>query len=134
MQNPFKLNDRSADDVKRLQSALGIAAKKITLDRENGAAVIQGSGAEPYEVTLEKCTCADYSMRRQPCKHMIRLAVELGADYVLPKFDRAAAGELDMEELIGPLHKKWTAGLITTDAYAACLTALEKSAGKGKKK
>ena len=133
MQRPFELNDRRADDVKRLQSALGIAAKKITLDRENETAAIQGSGANPYEVTLEECTCMDFSMRQLPCKHMIRLAVELGADFALPKYDRAAARGLNMEELIGPLHEKWTAGLITTDAYAACLTALEKSAGKTKK-
>lgn len=134
MRNPFELNDRSADDVKRLQSALGISRKKISLDRESGTASIQGSGSEPYDVTLEDCTCMDFTQRQQPCKHMIRLAVELGADFTLPKFDPKVALEQGISSVIDLLHEKWMAGLITTDAYAACLAALEKSAGKGKKR
>lgn len=31
-----------------------------------------------YEVTLDSCTCPHFQHRREPCKHMYRLAMELG--------------------------------------------------------
>lgn len=31
-----------------------------------------------YDVSLEGCSCMDFSRRRSPCKHMYRLAHELG--------------------------------------------------------
>lgn len=133
MANPFELNLYVSDDVKRLQSGLAISRNKIGLDRINGKAKMQGSSSEPYYVTKTSCTCTDFSLRRRPCKHMIRLAVELGADFALPAFDPVAARNYDMSEDISLLHDRWTSGLITTDAYAACLAALEKSAGKTKK-
>lgn len=133
MENPFELNFYTSDDVKRVQAALSIKRSNIGLDRINGKAKMQGSSSEPYYVTQTSCTCTDFARRRQPCKHMIRLAIELGADFALPEYDPIAAREYDMSEDIVLLHDRWEAGLITTDAYAACLAALEKSAQKAKK-
>lgn len=35
-------------------------------------------GAIPYKTTLQGCTCEDHYFRHVKCKHMIRLAMELG--------------------------------------------------------
>lgn len=40
---------------------------------------IKGASGELYDVTLYTCTCKDYLLHRQPCKHMYRLAAEVGA-------------------------------------------------------
>ena len=39
---------------------------------------IKGKEPQPYEVTLDSCTCKDFERTRHPCKHMYRLALELG--------------------------------------------------------
>lgn len=49
-----------------------------TLDRENCTAQFKGSAKVPYTTTLSECTCVDFDRNGAPCKHMIRLAVELG--------------------------------------------------------
>lgn len=36
------------------------------------------SGSEIYETTLYHCSCPDHQFRRQPCKHMMRLGLEVG--------------------------------------------------------
>lgn len=53
------------------------------LDLETPFGVIQGSSPEPYQCTLQACTCKDFAMYKakgtpQPCKHMIALAMKLG--------------------------------------------------------
>ena len=60
-------------------------AKKVKLNPVNGStnfpmAECYGTGKEPYHVTLQTCTCIDFtrSKKDQPCKHMIRLAMDEG--------------------------------------------------------
>lgn len=36
------------------------------------------SSNDKYVVSLTKCTCKDYQVRKKPCKHMMRLGLELG--------------------------------------------------------
>lgn len=45
-----------------------------------------------YSTTLSACTCYDFQSRRLPCKHIYRLAVELGVIEIIkrPSFDKAA--------------------------------------------
>lgn len=53
-----------------------LAATKIPIvcfDKEKQSAIINN-----YAVTLNRCTCRDYQMRELPCKHIYRLAYELG--------------------------------------------------------
>ena len=38
----------------------------------------KGKDYDEFDVTLEKCSCKDFIFRRKPCKHMYRLAKELG--------------------------------------------------------
>ena len=39
---------------------------------------MKGSTGKVYTVTLNFCTCIDFQTRKEPCKHMIRLAEEIG--------------------------------------------------------
>lgn len=41
------------------------------------SAIIQ-SGSEVYKTSLYHCSCPDYQFRKQPCKHMMRLGLEVG--------------------------------------------------------
>ena len=52
------------------------------LNADNPSLIIKGSGGE-YRATLSHCTCKDFSInanKGEPiaCKHMVRLAMELG--------------------------------------------------------
>lgn len=42
------------------------------------SASIHSSSGETYHTTLCECDCPDFRNRKQPCKHMIRLALETG--------------------------------------------------------
>ena len=70
------VND-SPDQIKRLESAKKSACTPLSISQEDGAAIFSGSHGT-YSTTLESCTCVDFSRRKLPCKHMFRLAIELG--------------------------------------------------------
>lgn len=42
------------------------------------SAIIHSDSGESYSTTLYNCTCPDFLYRKQPCKHMLRLALEVG--------------------------------------------------------
>ena len=46
------------------------------IDKENRFGIFVGE--RTYRTTLESCTCPDFKERKLPCKHMYRLASELG--------------------------------------------------------
>lgn len=69
---------RSDDQRKRQKSAANKKCTPLEVDKSIGAGVFAGSGKKPYSVTLEQCTCSDFVRRRLPCKHMYRLAHEVG--------------------------------------------------------
>lgn len=48
-----------------------------TLNKENGSARFRGEHGE-YFTVLDSCDCRDFERRKRPCKHMYRLAHELG--------------------------------------------------------
>lgn len=50
----------------------------IDINKEAETAIFGGSGKRPYYTTLDSCTCQDFGMRHLPCKHIYRLAHELG--------------------------------------------------------
>ena len=74
--------------IKRRLNSEKIKPEAVTVDAENLTAVIVGSDPEPYLVTLEECTCYDFCARGLPCKHIYRLADELGILEPWPKIDR----------------------------------------------
>lgn len=50
----------------------------LSVDHTAQTAVFYGSGKDPYQTSLSTCTCNDFSRRGLPCKHIYRLAMELG--------------------------------------------------------
>lgn len=63
---------------KRMVSAQSANATPSCVDKDCQTAIFPGSGAVPYSTTLNSCTCVDFARRRLPCKHIYRLAIELG--------------------------------------------------------
>lgn len=66
------------DQLKRQKSAMSSKCTPTEIDHINQTGIFKGSGKNPYTTTLNSCTCRDYFVRRLPCKHMYRLAMELG--------------------------------------------------------
>lgn len=69
----------SSDQQKRLNSARLAATSPLSVDAENQCAVFKSSGQNPYNTTLNSCTCVDFFRRKLPCKHIYRLAMEIGS-------------------------------------------------------
>ena len=74
--SPVFQSIHSDPDLNRLTSSmtqdLKIRALQIT-------ATIHSKSGNEYKTTLESCTCTDFERRKSPCKHMYRLAAEIGA-------------------------------------------------------
>lgn len=66
------------DQLKRIASAQKSEVTPDSVDKEAQSCTILGSGKNPYIVTLDHCTCSDFQRRHLPCKHIYRLAAELG--------------------------------------------------------
>lgn len=66
------------DQVKRQKSACKLHV--VSIDSENFTGVIND-----YDVTLSSCKCVDFGMRQLPCKHIYRLAYELGIFHLTGK-------------------------------------------------
>lgn len=66
------------DQIKRAASAKKKDTTPASVDTETRSAVFPGSGKNPYVTTMHDCTCGDFFRRHLPCKHMYRLAMELG--------------------------------------------------------
>ena len=49
----------------------------LSVERAEKHAVFRGSHGE-YRTSLSSCECVDFSKRGEPCKHILRLAMELG--------------------------------------------------------
>ena len=60
-----------ADQLKRQKAALKLNVQAVDTAAATGK-------INDYDVSLEKCPCIDFSRRHLPCKHMYRLAHELG--------------------------------------------------------
>lgn len=63
----------------RIERALRARTGDAGIDYEQQVGRFFGSEPEPYVTTLNACTCMDFQRRNLPCKHMYRLALELGA-------------------------------------------------------
>lgn len=73
-ENYFNCSDflhTDADQLKRQKAALKLNVQEIHSDNQTGK-------INDYSVSLLECSCRDFTMRRKPCKHMYRLAHELG--------------------------------------------------------
>lgn len=66
---------------KAYEKALTAATTPLSIDRDKQEGEFNGASntrPEPYHTTLEKCPCGAHGKPEHPCKHMYRLAIELG--------------------------------------------------------
>lgn len=63
--------------LKRIASAKKKALTPIEINDVDGYGYFQGSHGK-YETFLDRCPCGDFHRAKRPCKHMFRLAMELG--------------------------------------------------------
>ena len=94
----------SEDQKKRIKSAQSAACTPLGVSSETGSGSFSGSHGF-YETTLESCTCVDFARRRLPCKHVYRLAIELGlldvsADSNASKVKRPAPRGLSLKDAV----------------------------------
>ena len=75
---PWPEHPADADEEKRLASAQQSKTTPTSIDKEHETGVFYGSGKDPYQTSLASCTCNDFVRRKKPCKHVFRLAMELG--------------------------------------------------------
>ena len=87
--------DSQPDQLKRQKSAL--KCKIIEIDKENKKALFKGSGKNPYETTLDTCTCRDFVVRNLPCKHIYRLRMELEDPNISDEIKEFESNHFDKE-------------------------------------
>ena len=63
--------------LKRLERAKQAECTPLSIDKEKETGSFSGTHGI-YETSMGHCTCKDYTQRQLPCKHMMRLAIELG--------------------------------------------------------
>lgn len=119
----------SLDQIKRIQSGKKLKKKIIEMDLKSGqdspVIVIQGSAKDPYVATMNTCTCADFSIRGLPCKHIYCLADQLGLLSGLPVYDKKNASFNPASDL-KKYKELFEDGQISMDAYIKIGTVLEK--------
>lgn len=79
-----------SEQKKRMVSAASTKTKPQSIDTLNQSGTFVGSAATPYTTTLNTCTCVDFIRRKLPCKHMYRLASELGLFVIADWVDKGA--------------------------------------------
>jgi len=109
--------------AKRIRAS-EIKKRNVKINRPAQTASIQGSSFEPYQVTLSSCTCADFGYMQQPCKHMYRLAVDLGLLPELPLFNKDSEYEFVTKEQ--QIWKQaYLDGKISAERYVKAEKAME---------
>lgn len=63
----------------RVKSAKSVKLDTISYENGEPYTIAHGSKGERYNVSLHACDCAFFSRKRgsEPCKHMVRLAMDL---------------------------------------------------------
>ena len=123
-------NHDSLPQIKSRNAAKKIKPSHITMNQD-GTCEVSGSGSLPYCVTLSSCTCQDYLINKRmesPCKHIYRLASDLGQYELLPQKDSSGA-ETVKEEIQRELEfwkQQFEAGAIPADKYIIIFEALSK--------
>lgn len=82
-QNAWLWKDFEPDslDSRRLDNAKKLKILEINTQPDVCSATFQGSKGNQYITSLTMCTCKDFAInnkRKEPCKHIIRLAMEAG--------------------------------------------------------
>lgn len=121
------------ESIHREPQQVGSRKRSVDIVLQNvdpgaGTALALGSSEFPYEVSLESCTCEIFKKTHKPCKHIYRLASELGLLEELPKTDRAAAKAFkeSIPSEIKRFEDLYFSGAISAEKYADIVKALKK--------
>ena len=114
------------DQIKRIANMKRIKPENVTFFPENESATIKGSN-DIYNVTLDSCTCTDFSMRKLPCKHIYRLAYELGYLDDLPELNRTTEKAFKETIPVEIEHFKelYLSGAISVEKFVKIVNALK---------
>lgn len=115
------------DQIKRINTSKQIKSKNIVnIDVQGQTARILGSSGEIYEVTLDHCTCFDFNAQRGPCKHIYKLAAELGLLPPTPIFnaEKAETFKQSIPAEIDRFKQQYLAGAISADKFIKIANAL----------
>ena len=116
----------NVDQIKRICAAKKISSSKVNIDKGNETAVISGSASNPYNVSLSSCDCSDFSIRGLPCKHIYRLALDLGYLSDLPEYDKSLGKTFDISAEIERYHELYLKGVLSADNYVKLAETLGK--------
>lgn len=75
--------------LKRIKSAKSAKLTPIKIDTTDYYGYFQGSRGK-YETFLDFCPCGDFRRSKLPCKHIYRLAIELGLLNIKADYDTNA--------------------------------------------
>lgn len=76
---PWTEQDHLDDRQKKsIASAQKSEVTPVSVDPDAKTAVFFGSGKDPYNTSLSFCSCSGFARTKTPCKHIYRLAMELG--------------------------------------------------------
>jgi len=114
------------EQVKRILRAQepNFSNRILAIDKKNKIIVIQGSEERPYIATPVSCTCQDFAKRHLPCKHIYRLAIELGELGTAVRYagrHKAFSPITDMQKY----RELYNAGTISRETYDKMCEALE---------
>lgn len=114
------------EQIKRIGFTKRIKAENVTVNIEEKTATIIGTDAT-YKVTLNSCTCSDFSLRHLPCKHIYRLAFELELLDDLPEIDpkNSKAFKNSIPKEIERFKEMYFNGSISLDKFDKIVKALQ---------
>lgn len=107
----------SIDQLKRICSARKISANKIVIDSQSQIATMSGSASTPYNVSLNQCDCSDFNVRGLPCKHIYRLALDLGYLSDLPEYNKKSAKDVDFNNEIERYRALYENGSLSAENF-----------------
>lgn len=118
---------KSVDQIKRIISARKIKSSEIEIDQLSESATIKGSGSNPYHVTLNSCTCFDFESRKLPCKHIYRLASELGCGPALKSLDKKSSKAFtdSIPSEINRFYQLYESGAISAEKFTKIAAAIQ---------
>lgn len=119
------------NELPQIKSRIAAAKLKpsdITMNPDNSCD-ISGSGKDPYHATITSCTCSDFLINKKqsaPCKHIYRLASDLGIYDLLPERNPTGSASLQREipQELSRWHREFLSGSISADRYVKIAEAL----------
>ena len=114
------------EQLKRINNSLKIKNENVTLHSEDETAEIIGSDGT-YNVSLNECTCPDFNRYHAPCKHMYKLASELGYVMEMPTSNKEAAKSFkdSLPDEINRYKFLYSQGAMSLEKFLKIVNALQ---------